>query len=130
MQKLIRNYCNLLQQSQFHNSIPTDMLFPLRGHGFIEKTEPPTKRRKREEYHFHDAQTRLNMAKSSLLIGVNITVRKFSKQLGMKVNESTVRGMKKAYLLKLIKGEKPSTLPKCQGRNVLGKDKAKIIEKK
>ena len=97
--------------------------------GFTEKTEPRTKRRKRGEYHFYDAQTRLDIAKSSLLIGVNKTARKFSKQLGMRVNESTVRGMKKAYLLKLKKGDKPSTLPKCQGRNVLGEDKAKIIEK-
>ena len=73
--------------------------------------QPPTKHRKRGEYSVYSDQTRLNIAKSALEIGVNKTARKFSQQLGKKVNESSVRNMKKSYLQHLQKGDHPTSLP-------------------
>ena len=82
--------------------------------------QPPTKCRKRGEYSVYSDQTRLNIAKSALEIGVNKTARKFSQQLGKKVNESTVRNMKKSYLQHLQKGDHPTSLPKSpRGRPLM-----------
>ena len=82
--------------------------------------QTPTKRRKRGEYSVYSDQTRLNIAKSALEIGVNKTARKFSQQLGKKVNESTVRNMKKSYLQHLQKGDHPTLLPKSpRGRPLM-----------
>ena len=82
--------------------------------------QPPTKRRKRGEYSVYSDQTRLNIAKSALEIGVNKTARKFSQQLGKNVNESTVRNMKKSYLQHLQKGDHPTSLPKSpRGRPLM-----------
>ena len=71
-------------------------------------TDPPTKHRKRGEYGFYSDQTRFAIAKSLTEMGVV----KSAKELEKKVNESTVHSMKKNYLLKLKKGEEPTSLTK------------------
>ena len=92
-------------------------------------TEPPTKRRKRGEYGFYNDQTRFAIAKSSIEIGVAKTTKKFTKELGRKVNESTVCSMKKNYLLKLKKGEEPTSLPKSpRGKPLMLGDLDELVQ--
>ncbi|XP_006823360.1 uncharacterized protein LOC102803361 [Saccoglossus kowalevskii] len=54
-------------------------------------TSSTRRKRKRGQYSFYNAETRAKIAKSSIEIGVMKTSRKFSKELNINVNESTVR---------------------------------------
>uniref|UniRef100_A0A8C4QAG2 DDE-1 domain-containing protein n=1 Tax=Eptatretus burgeri TaxID=7764 RepID=A0A8C4QAG2_EPTBU len=73
-----------------------------------------TRKRKRGDYNTYDDKLRAKIAHSALEIGVACTVKKFQKQLGRPINESTVRGLRAAYLKK--KKENPEktikSLPK------------------
>ena len=60
-------------------------------------SEPPPKRQ-RGGYAFYSAEIRAKIGKSACEIGNTKTVKKFTIILGKKLNESTVRSMKKAYI--------------------------------
>ena len=59
--------------------------------------EPPRKCQ-RGEYFTYSAETRANIANSAINIGNSQAARKWSKSLGLKINESTVRSIKRQYL--------------------------------
>lgn len=76
-------------------------------------TENPRKR-KRGHYNSYDDETRAKIARAAVDMGISHAARKFSTQLGRPVNESTVRGMKAAYLKKVKENGQTSvpSLPK------------------
>lgn len=63
-------------------------------------TGSSSKKRKRGEYNHYDSEQRLKMAKYACE-HVSKAVRHFSTQTGKSINESTMRSLKKGYLLKL-----------------------------
>ena len=68
-------------------------------------SQQPKPKRRRAEYKRYDENTRSDIAKSALSIGVMKTARKFS------MNESSVRYMKQQYLRQVKLGKEPTTLP-------------------
>ena len=63
---------------------------------FVDKE--PTRKCQRGEYSTYSAETRANIAKSAINIGNSQAAQKWSKSLGRKINESTVRSIKRQYL--------------------------------
>ena len=60
-------------------------------------TNPKSQKRKRGEYGTYSSELRLKIGKYGALHGATKAARHFSKELDKKINESTVRGMVKAY---------------------------------
>ena len=82
-----------------------------------------SKQKKRGQYSYYSPQKRAKIGKYAAEFGVNAAARKFTKELKKPVNESSVRGMKKAYLKELKKSQNPDVvthLPKqARGRPLL-----------
>ena len=77
-------------------------------------------RKKRGSYGFYTPEQRAKIGRYAAENGVNVAARKFTKDLGRKVNESTVRGMKDSYLKELHTRANVECLPKQQrGRPLL-----------
>ena len=57
-------------------------------------------KRKRGKYNHYSAEHRYKMAKYAVENGVMKASKHFSKVLGKPVNESSIRTMKKSYILK------------------------------
>ena len=62
-------------------------------------------KRKHGEYKTYSSELRLKIGKYGATHGVTKAARYFSKELGKHINESTVRGMVKAYQKELATGE-------------------------
>ena len=80
---------------------------------------------KRGPYGVYPSDMRAKIGRYAAEMGVVAAARRFSKELSRPVNESTVRGMKKAYLLQLNQGADVNPGPitdlpqKCRGRPLL-----------
>ena len=79
---------------------------------------------KRGAYGVYPSELRAKIGRYAAEMGVNAAAKRFSKELNRPVNESTVRGMKKAYLLRQDQraddSELITTLPqKSRGRPLL-----------
>lgn len=75
----------------------------------IEVLEPSTPKRKRDDYGKYSPEQRAKMARYCIQNGPAKAARHFSSQLGRKVNESTLRSIKAAYLRE--KTPERTTLP-------------------
>ena len=68
------------------------------------------KKKRPSSYNYYDPELRAKIGKFAATSGNKAAVEKFSKELDRPVSESTVRGMKKAYLaLKYKKDGEPVT---------------------
>ena len=74
-----------------------------------EAQDKPCKRRSTTHFHYH-AEIRAKIGKYAAENGNKNTTEKFSGELLKPVNESTVRGFKKAYYLELKKGNDPDEI--------------------
>ena len=91
--------------------------FPSGGtlsHNAVEAVASPSMKKSTGTYHNYDESVRAQIDRSAVEIGVMKTARKFTEKLGFAVNESTVRGMKKAYVSKkrTLEGDCIQSLPK------------------
>ena len=76
--------------------------------------------KKRGMYGAHSPELRAKIGRYAAENGNAACMRKYSKELNKTLNESTIRGMKSAYLKKLQSGEDVTSLPgKTRGRPLL-----------
>ncbi|XP_006819533.1 uncharacterized protein LOC102800823, partial [Saccoglossus kowalevskii] len=66
----------------------------------VEQSVSVSRKRKRGDYNFYSDEVRAKIGRSALENGVMKTVRKFSKDLGKNVSESSVRSMRDSYVRK------------------------------
>ena len=84
--------------------------------------EEPPKKKSRGPYGVYSGELRVKIGRFAAENGVAAARRNFMKELDMEMNESTIRGMKDAYLKKLKSSpdDVPSSLPKKdRGRPLL-----------